>query len=37
MGRKVLGPAEATEALDRRIRQLAAALDLSFGEGEVVH
>jgi hypothetical protein len=25
------------EELDRRIRQLAAALDLTFGEGEVVH
>ena len=23
--------------LDRRIRQLAAALDLTFGEGELVH
>ncbi|GLI24559.1 hypothetical protein GGQ86_004260 [Xanthobacter flavus] len=25
------------EELDRRIRQLAAALDLTFGEGEAVH
>lgn len=40
LSKEVKVPTEAdlsNEELDRRIRQLAAALDLTFGEGEAVH